>query len=233
MQYFQRGLNLELESLLKIIAALLGSITAGIGLLKLILKNKKQETEAELKQRIDELLRHNEQFHREMGRRVIVGKQTKKIVHEAGALRAGVCIAQNGGSQPNPTCKLTSSICETEHDFAPGEPDIAESWRNQPLSRWYMEELVKIKIQGKHVLYTTDIPDQEFLKEVFIANGIGVCIIFAIASTDGAFYYLPIHFREAKNPTPHQWSIMKFAVNEIRLAYKTYLEQLEAPKPAS
>lgn len=162
-------------------------------------------------------------YMKELSRRGKVGPLVRRIVDDANAIRAGVCVAKNGGAQPNPTCKLTSSICQNEVDARAGQDDLSDDWNSQPLSSWYIYKLVDVAKDGMVTFLTEDIPDKEPLKHLFDHYGVKKARAYEIARDDGAFYYLFAHFDSDKALNASQEEVLRSSISGIRNAYRDYL----------
>lgn len=190
-----------------------GAITAAIGLIKFLIN------------RYDKSHDPKKLIIKELKRRAMIGPIIKRMVYDSDAERAAVCVAKNGGMQPNPSCQLYSSVCPNEWDYREGAGDMSGEWENQPLTAWYMNGLVELHKRGTYSIFTKEIPEGEPLRYVFEANGVKRVRLYDIYATDGAYYYLPVHFKSEDKLNARQENALRVGVMGIRNAYRNYFEE--------
>lgn len=156
---------------------------------------------------------------RELTRRSAVLSAIRKMVRDSGALRAMVCVARNGGKQPNPSCRLTSTVCQDECEFM-SHDDPSQIWKEQPLTEWYMNVLVSVSKEKQFTATINDVPPDEPLRNLFEVAGVKKARAYEICSRDGEYYYLAIHFQAKDKLNAKQEEAVRVGVSTIREAYR-------------
>lgn len=185
-----------------------GGVAAVVGLIKFMLE------------RVDKKRAEETVMVRELTRRPRVLKSLRKVVRETGAARALVCVARNGGKQPNPASKLTSTVCENEYEFAQGQHDFGGDWKEQPLTEWYIGKLVQISKDKMISTIVADIPECDPLRLTCEAHGIMKVRAYEVCSRDGEYYYFSIHFADDRKLDAKKEEAVRVCVGEIREAYR-------------
>lgn len=153
-----------------------------------------------------------------------INASLERAVNRTSAVRACVCVAENGGKIPRLGSLLTSSVVQACN--GPEVESIDKAWQKEKLTPWYVEQLVECDTRGFSIGTTQSIPEGEPLRYIFEAQEIKTFRAYGVYSTEGSFFYMVFHFLHDKKLSANEENELRMCLSQVRTQYREFYKSI-------